>query len=74
MPPDTETTRLNIRASADHLRHESDVLRHLIQTDGLRVVGAEYDVATGLVDFFDDMTDADPPRPTADCNTGTDTP
>lgn len=46
--------RANIRASANHLRHGSEVLEELIRTDGLRVVGAEYSLATGVVDFFDD--------------------
>ena len=45
--------RANIRASADHLRHGSEVLERLIQNDGLCVVGAEYSLETGVVDFFD---------------------
>jgi carbonic anhydrase len=45
--------RANIRASADHLRHGSEVLEQLIARNGLLVVGAEYYVETGLVDFFD---------------------
>ena len=45
--------RLNIRASADHLWHGSQVLEQLIQEDGLLVVGAEYSLETGVVDFFD---------------------
>jgi carbonic anhydrase len=45
--------RANIRASADHLRHGSEVLEQLIQDEGLLVVGAEYSLETGLVDFFD---------------------
>jgi carbonic anhydrase len=45
--------RANIRASADHLRHGSRILEQLIQTDGLLVVGAEYSLETGVVDFFD---------------------
>jgi carbonic anhydrase len=48
-----QAVRANIRASADHLRHGSEVLEQLIQTDGLLVVGAEYCLETGLVDFFD---------------------
>ena len=48
-----EAVRANIRASADHLRHGSEVLEHLIRKDGLVVVGAEYSLATGVVDFFD---------------------
>lgn len=45
--------RLNIRASADHLRHGSEVLEQLIREEGLLVVGAEYSLETGEVDFFD---------------------
>ena len=45
--------RMNIRASTNHLRHGSQVLEHLIQNDGLLVVGAEYSLETGVVDFFD---------------------
>jgi len=45
--------RRNVRASADQLRHGSDTLEKLIHTDGLRIVGAEYSLATGEVDFFD---------------------
>jgi carbonic anhydrase len=45
--------RANIRASANHLRHGSELLEQLIQNDGLLVVGAEYSLETGVVDFFD---------------------
>ena len=45
--------RANVRAAANHLRHGSDLLERLIQTDGLLVVGAEYSLETGLVDFFE---------------------
>jgi carbonic anhydrase len=45
--------RANIRASANHLRHGSQLLEQLIQDDGLLVVGAEYSLATGKVEFFD---------------------
>jgi carbonic anhydrase len=45
--------RANIRVSADHLRHGSEVLEQLIQNDGLLVVGAEYSLETGIVEFFD---------------------
>jgi carbonic anhydrase len=45
--------RMNIRASVDHLRHGSAMLENLIQNDGLRVVGAEYSIDTGEVEFFD---------------------
>jgi carbonic anhydrase len=45
--------RANIRASANQLRHGSEVLEELIQKQGLLVVGAEYSLETGVVDFFD---------------------
>lgn len=47
--------RANIRMSANHLRHGSEVLEHLIQSDGLLVVGAEYSLETGHVEFFDGL-------------------
>ena len=53
--------RANIRASARHLRHGSDIIEHLIQNDGLMVVGAEYSLETGEVDFFDGSTEASQP-------------
>jgi carbonic anhydrase len=46
--------RANVRASVDHLRHGSEMLEQLIQNDGLVVVGAEYCLSTGVVEFFDD--------------------
>lgn len=49
----TQAVRANIRASANHLRHGSQVLEQLIQDEGLLVVGAEYSLETGVVDFFD---------------------
>jgi carbonic anhydrase len=48
-----EAVRANIRASANHLRHGSQVLEELIRTEGLQVVGGEYSLETGVVDFFD---------------------
>lgn len=47
--------RANIRASVDHLRHGSALLEELIQKEGLAVVGAEYSLETGEVDFFDTL-------------------
>ncbi|MEN8373928.1 MAG: carbonic anhydrase [Gemmatimonadota bacterium] len=44
--------RAHIRASAEHLMRGSDTLARLIAEDGLAVVGAEYSLETGLVDFF----------------------
>ncbi len=45
--------RANIRASANHLRHGSEILEQLIQDEGLVIIGAEYSLETGIVDFFD---------------------
>jgi carbonic anhydrase len=48
-----QAVRANIRASVNHLRHGSHVLEQLIQEEGLLVVGAEYSLESGVVDFFD---------------------
>jgi carbonic anhydrase len=50
-----EAVRANIRVSANHLRHGSEILEQLIQRDGLVVVGAEYSLETGEVEFFDGL-------------------
>lgn len=48
-----EACRANVRKTVDHLRHGSPLLENLIESNGLLVVGAEYDLATGQVDFFE---------------------
>lgn len=48
-----QAVRANVRASADHLRHGSELLENLIRREGLLVVGAEYSLETGVVEFFD---------------------
>jgi carbonic anhydrase len=45
--------RENIRLSAEKLRNGSTVLERLIVDNGLVIVGAEYSLKTGVVDFFD---------------------
>jgi carbonic anhydrase len=50
--------RANVRAAADHLRHGSAVLERLVDRDGLVIVGAEYSLETGIVDFFDGAPEA----------------
>jgi len=50
-----EAVRANVRASADHLRHGSQILEELVLAGSLKVVGAEYDLETGAVDFFDGL-------------------
>ena len=54
--PDTlvqSAVRANINASVDQLRRGSPVLEQLIRDDGLLVVGAEYSLESGLVEFFE---------------------
>lgn len=48
-----QAVRANVRVSANQLRHGSSILENLIEQDGLLVVGAEYSLETGMVDFFD---------------------
>lgn len=55
-----QAVRANIRASVQHLRHGSDIIENLIQNAGLMVVGAEYSLETGIVDFFDGLTPGAP--------------
>jgi carbonic anhydrase len=50
-----DAVRANVRVSASHLRHGSDILEQLIATEGLMVVGAEYSLETGVVEFFDGL-------------------
>jgi carbonic anhydrase len=48
-----EAVRANIRASVNHLRHGSAILEKLCHDQGVLIVGAEYSLETGVVDFFD---------------------
>jgi len=48
-----EAGRANIRMATSQLRHGSEILEYLIDHDSLLVVGAEYSLETGVVDFFD---------------------
>ena len=45
--------RANVRAGANHLRHGSPAIETLVMSGRVTVVGAEYDLESGLVDFFD---------------------
>lgn len=49
-----QATRANVRASVNQLRHSSTVLEHLINQEGLTIIGAEYDLHSGKVEFFED--------------------
>lgn len=50
-----QAVRANVRVSANFLRHGSPILEELIQSDKLLVVGAEYALETGRVEFFDGL-------------------
>ncbi len=51
--------RANVSASANQLRHGSPILEPLIESGDLAVVGAEYSLATGCVEFFDNPLEED---------------
>lgn len=48
-----QAIRSNVQASVNQLTHSSDILEDLIERDGLVIVGAEYNLDTGVVDFFE---------------------
>ena len=47
-----QAIRANICASVNQLQRGSKVLKQLIKKDGLVIVGAEYSLESGIVDFF----------------------
>lgn len=56
--PDTllkRAVRMNVQASTTYLRQGSQILQDLIQSDQLVVIGAEYSVETGVVEFYDEL-------------------
>jgi carbonic anhydrase len=57
-----DAVRANVRASADHLRHGSRLLEELVVSGQLAVVGAEYELETGEVRFFDGVPKDSRPR------------
>lgn len=46
-----QAVRANVRASVTQLRHGSEILEQLTR-DGLMIVGAEYSLETGIVEFL----------------------
>ncbi|MGR8946499.1 MAG: carbonic anhydrase [Gammaproteobacteria bacterium] len=48
-----QAIRANVLVAANQLRHGSEILEKLIEAGELKVVGAEYSLETGVVDFFD---------------------
>lgn len=53
-----EAVRANIRASVANLRKGSDILESLVQDGSLTIVGAEYSLETGIVEFFEGVPEA----------------
>ena len=51
-----QAVRENVRASVHQLRHGSDLLEQLIGEKRLLVVGAEYSLETGVVEFFEGVS------------------
>ena len=43
----------NIHASVNHLRQGSNILENQISNEGLQIVGAEYSLVSGAVEFLD---------------------
>ena len=48
-----KAVRSNVRTSVNQLRHGSRILEELQETSGLHIVGAEYSLESGVVDFFE---------------------
>jgi len=48
-----QAVRANVRASVNQLRHGSELLERLILRKAFRVVGAEYSLGSGVVEFFE---------------------
>lgn len=48
-----QAVRANVRAAVEGLQRDSDIIRGLVHSEGLVLLGAEYALETGEVDFFD---------------------
>ena len=53
-----QAVRANIHAAIDDLRHGSEILERLIREEELLIVGAEFSLKTGVVDFFESVPEA----------------
>jgi carbonic anhydrase len=54
-----QAVRANVLASVNHLRHGSEILERLVQQGRLLIVGAEYSLETGVVEFFEGVPAGD---------------
>jgi len=50
-----QAVRANIHSSVDQLQHESNILKNLVKERNLLILGAEYSLDTGIVNFFDEL-------------------
>ena len=48
-----QAVRANVRVSVNQLRHGSVILEQLVSENRLQIVGAEYSLETGVVEFFE---------------------
>jgi len=46
-----QAVRANTHSSVNQLQHESEILKQLIKRDDLLILGAEYSLDTGIIDF-----------------------
>lgn len=51
-----EAVRANVEASVSHLRHGSALLEDLVLRGRIAIVGAEYDLGTGEVEFHEELS------------------
>ena len=49
----TLCVRANIRASVERLKRGSLILEQLIEANELKIIGAEYSIETGIIEFFE---------------------
>ena len=50
-----QAVHANIHSSVHQLQHESNILKNLVKKGNLLVLGAEYSLDTGIVNFFDGL-------------------
>jgi hypothetical protein len=45
-------TRIDVRMAVDHLRHGTPAIERLVTREGMMVIGSEYDLESGRVEFI----------------------
>jgi carbonic anhydrase len=53
-----QAIRVNSRASVNHLQHGSEIIEKLVDRNELAIVGAEYSLKSGEVEFFEPLPGA----------------